>query len=104
MEHSIIAAKKGSLLNLVGCFLAVEAAAPAGGNGRRWPPEDSVFLKPWRFFGIPGVCSQEKGIPFKFRGVLGLCGGDELLKKNGDDSEEELEEFEREEEEKDEFR
>lgn len=74
---------------------------PAGGKGRRRRPEDSVFLKPWWFLGIPGVCSQEKGIPINFRGVIGLCRGDGSLKENSGDSKNESQESDRDDDEND---
>ncbi|KAG6419842.1 hypothetical protein SASPL_116354 [Salvia splendens] len=93
LEHSIIAAKNGSFLDLWRCFFSSwlrHFLAEAGGGGRRRRgPEGSVF------FGIPGVFSQEKGILIKFRWVMGLGGGERWLRRNGDDSrEEESEEFE----------
>lgn len=93
LEHSIIAAKNGSFLDLWRCFfsswLRHFLAAAGGGGRRRRGPEGSVF------FGIPGVFSQEKGILIKFRWVMGLGGGEGWLRRNGDDSREESEEFER---------
>lgn len=81
LEHSTNAAKNGSFLKLLAAhdFLGEKSSRklvvifldefgimlfPAGGgiSGRSWPKEELFFMENI-CFGIPGICSQEKGTP-----------------------------------------
>lgn len=84
------------------CFLKeFDLQLPAGGSGRRPKVDNSSF---WEisFLGIPGICSQENGIPENLVGgvLLGLNGelssgkvndpAEELDENDGDEDGEEL--------------
>lgn len=72
-------------------FLKEFEELPAGGNGRR-PKVDGSFFLENSSLGIPGICSQENGIPENLLTwvVLGLNG--ESSGKVNDPAEEELDE------------